>query len=60
MCTCCLVLRPKTTVIGLEATLDTSEMVNRQYAQLAWSFPVVEGNAYEHHVGKGLYSAGYL
>ena len=44
--------------IGLEAR---SEIVSRQYAWLAWSFPPTAlGKAYEHHVGKVLHSAAYL
>ena len=58
-----LVPEPKTTVIGLGVRLVhklNHKLASRQYAQLAQSFPVVVDKAYEHHIGKVLYSTAYL
>ena len=59
--TCSLVPKPKITVIGVRLVhKQNCELTSRQYAQLAWSLPVVVGKAYEYHVDKSLQSAAYL
>ena len=50
---------PQSLVWGL-VHMKSCELTSMQYAWLARSFPVVLGKAYEHHVGKALFSAAYL
>ena len=61
MCTCSLVPRPKTMIIGLGTRLvHTSKIASWPCALLAQSLPVIVGKVYEHRIGKALHSVANL
>ena len=60
MCTCCLIPRPKTTIIGVEVRLvhvGNHTLTNMAVSTAGMVSSVVVKKAHGHHVGKVVHSA---